>query len=116
MSIVFTRKWLNFRWQLLEPITLALGYFGNLSERTSVLAGFALLSITLKFLSVLYLMLTTKVVMLIVIHGTLGAFHLVEAVRSPTLLYLTNINSSKTHTRLLALSFCVRKISAVAFC
>ena len=67
--------------QLLEPITLALGYFGNLSERTSVLAGFALLSITLKFLSVLYLMLTTKVVMLIVIHGTLGAFHIVEAVR-----------------------------------
>jgi len=36
---------------LLEPITLALGYFGNLSEGTSVLAGFALLSITLKILS-----------------------------------------------------------------
>eukprot|EP00038_Savillea_parva_P018443 m.231846 g.231846 ORF g.231846 m.231846 type:complete len:225 (+) comp40976_c0_seq1:191-865(+) len=65
---------------ILEPMTLALGYFGNLSERTSALAGFGLTSISIKLLPTLWLMMRTKVVMIVILNAILAAFHVLETV------------------------------------
>jgi hypothetical protein len=62
-------------------MTLVLGYFGNLSERTSALAGFGLTSMSIKLLPTLWLVITTKVVMLVILHIILAVFQVVESVR-----------------------------------
>jgi len=67
---------------ILEPMSIAIGYYGNLAEQTSALAGFGLTSVSIKLMPTLWLLTLAKQPMLIVLHAILATFQLLEAILS----------------------------------